>query len=651
MQLEPKPHAVLDHILRGLNPRQVEAVTHGDGPLLILAGAGSGKTTVLTRRVAYLLACGVPASAILAITFTNKAANELKHRLEELLGKVADSVWAMTFHSACARILRTEFPRIGRSGSFTIVDDQDQVRLIRSVLKELNLSEKMYAPSAVLHAISRAKDNLLDPQAYSARAETFYENRVAQVYSMYQAKLSEMNALDFDDLIMETVRLFREHEEILTKYQQKFRYILVDEYQDTNRAQYEFTKLLAAKHRNIAVVGDDDQSIYTFRGADLRNILEFEKDYPSCHVVKLEQNYRSTQTILDGAYHVIRNNYFRKEKKLWTTRGKGSPITVYAAQDGEDEARFVVNEISALAASGTNLSSFAILYRTNAQSRAFEQVLVEKGIPYTVLAGYRFFERKHIKDALSYLRLLANPRDYMAFERVVNEPPRGLGPSAVSKIVEHSYQSGLTLIEALVACDSIKGLNRSQREAARELGETLLSLAQKANVVPVHELLHEVLEKTGYRKSIEIQGTPESLSRLEDLDELLASVRVVAQSGISLQEYLESCALMSDQDVYDERKDACVLGTLHSAKGLEFDVVFLCGLEEGLLPHARSSGDEKQIEEERRLMYVGMTRARKRLYLTFAWSREAYPGPSRTRVSRFIREIPSNLLEVRTWDG
>lgn len=636
-------------VLQGLNPKQIEAVTHVEGPLLILAGAGSGKTTVLTRRVAYLISKGVPPGSILAITFTNKAAKELKSRIEAFLGEKASGVWAMTFHSACARILRTELPGIGRSGRFTIMDTDDQVKLMRKVLKELDLSEKQYTPSGVLRSISSAKDNLIGPEEYAKNAVTFYETKVQQAYDLYQRKLRELDGMDFDDLIMETVLMFRAHPEILGKYQRKFAHILVDEYQDTNGAQYELTRLLAAAHRNIAVVGDDDQSIYTFRGADIRNILEFEDDYPECRVVKLEQNYRSTQVILDGAFNVVRNNVRRKDKRLWTAQEGGAPITLYAAQSGEDEARFVASEIENLA-SRVPLCSIAILYRTNAQSRTLEEAFLERGIPYSVLSGRRFYDRKHIKDAACYLRLIVNPRDVVAFERIVNEPPRGLGPAAVRKIIDHAAVTGTDLVRALCSAGDIKGLTSPQRKGAEGLGKAIESAAQKAADQPLHITLKDVLEMTGYMPYLEAAGTADSQERLEDLRELITSARVFAEAGGSIQEYTEQFSLISDQDTYDETNDACVMGTLHSAKGLEFDVVFLVGMEEGLLPHIRSIDDEYQIEEERRLLYVGMTRAKRLLYMTFSWSREMIMGLGRSRVSRFISEIPRELLDVKTWE-
>ncbi len=641
-------------VLQGLNPRQVEAVTHGEGPLLILAGAGSGKTTVLTRRVAYLISQGAPPWSVLAITFTNKAADELKTRIKALLGEEGKGVWAMTFHAACVRILRAEFPALGRSGSFSILDDSDQSKIMKQVLREMDLSEKQYPPSGILRSISRAKDELRGPDEYSKNALTFFETRVAQAYRLYQKKLAEQESLDFDDLIMQTVLLFQDHPEILAKYQNRWRHLLVDEYQDTNHAQYELTRLLAsAPPHNISVVGDDDQSIYTFRGADIRNILEFERDYPNCRVVKLEQNYRSTQVILDGAYNVVSQNAMRKDKRLWTSSEGGLPITLYAAQSGEDEARFVAGEVESLAVSGLPLSSCAILFRTNAQSRLFEEAFVDRGLPYSILSGRRFYERKHNRDAIAYMRLLLNPRDFVSLERIINEPPRGLGPAAFTKVAAHSRDTGSTLVESLKAAASIKGLTAPQKKSAGELGEVLSDVAAKAATQPLHYTLNEVLERAGYLRYLDAQGTAESQGRLEDLDQLMVSARVFAEGDgeRGLAEYLEQIALVSDQDSYDEKREACVMGTLHSAKGLEFQVVFLVGIEEGLLPHSRSLMDERQLEEERRLMYVGMTRAKKQLYLTFSWSRETNVGLSRMRVSRFVSEIPRELLEVKTWEG
>lgn len=641
-------------VLQGLNPKQVEAVTHGEGPLLILAGAGSGKTTVLTRRVAHLISQGAPSWSVLAITFTNKAADELKTRIKALLDDEGKGVWAMTFHAACVRILRAEFPALGRSGSFSILDDSDQSKIMKQVLREMDLSEKQYPPSGILRSISRAKDELRDPDAYSKNALTFFETKVAQAYRLYQKKLAEQESLDFDDLIMQTVLLFQDHPEVLARYQNRWRHLLVDEYQDTNHAQYELTRLLAsAPPHNISVVGDDDQSIYTFRGADIRNILEFERDYPNCHVVKLEQNYRSTQVILDGAYNVVSQNAMRKDKRLWTSSEGGLPITLYAAQSGEDEARFVAGEVEALAVSGLPLSSCAILFRTNAQSRLFEEAFVDRGLPYSILSGRRFYERKHNRDAIAYMRLLLNPRDFVSLERIINEPPRGLGPAAFTKIAAHSRDTGSTLVESLEAAASIKGLTAPQKKSATELGEVFSDVAAKSAAQPLHHTLNEVLERAGYLRYLDAQGTAESQGRLEDLDQLMVSARVFAEGEgeRGLAEYLEQIALVSDQDSYDEKREACVMGTFHSAKGLEFQVVFLVGIEEGLLPHSRSLIDERQLEEERRLMYVGMTRAKKQLYLTFSWSRETNVGLSRMRVSRFVSEIPRELLEVKTWEG
>ncbi len=635
-------------ILEGLNSKQVEAVTHTEGPLLILAGAGSGKTTVLTRRVAYLISQGCSPGSILAITFTNKAAGELRTRIQSMLGEDSYGLWAATFHSVCARILRAEFKEIGRSSRFSIFDGQDQTKTMKACLKELDLSEKQYSPGGLLRTISNAKNNLLDPGGYRLQAGTFYEAKVAQAYGVYQQKLSEMDALDFDDLLMQTVVMFREHADILAKYRRRFQNILVDEYQDTNGVQYELTRLLAAEHKRIAVVGDDDQSIYTFRGADIRNILEFEKDYPSCKVVKLEQNYRSTQVILDGAFNVVRHNVARKEKKLWTSLEGGLPITLYAGQSGSDEARFVVSEIEELAAQGIPLSSFAILYRTHAQSRAFEEEFVRRGIPYSVLSGYRFYERKHIKDAISYLRVLAYPKDIISLERIIDRPPRGLGPAALRKIRAYALRNDLGLMEAMAEADSIKGLNRSQAQSAGDFGAFLLRMWEMSSTEPLPNLLHGLLEGSGYIEALERQGTADSDSRLLDLEELMASMKPWEGKEDALFEYLETCSLVSDQDTYNPEFEAPIMGTLHSAKGLEFEVVFLVGVEEGTLPHARSALDEFQLEEERRLLYVGMTRAKRLLYLTLAFARETYRGPIRTAMSRFIKEIPAELLEIKT---
>lgn len=637
-------------ILKGLNPRQIEAVTHDDGPLLILAGAGSGKTTVLTRRVAHLIHRGADPRSILAITFTNKAADELRVRIQELLGDRSKGVWAMTFHAACVRILRAEWPSLERSGRFSIADTQDQTKVMKAVLKGLNLSDKQYPPSGILRAISAAKDSLLGPEAYARRAETFYETKVAQAYSEYQRMLREQDSLDFDDLIVETVLLLQEYPDVLARYQAKFQHILVDEYQDTNHAQYELTRLLASSHHNIAVVGDDDQSIYTFRGADIRNILEFERDYPCCRVVKLEENYRSTQVILDGAWHVVAHNLRRKDKRLWTAKEGGLPITIYRAQSGEDEARYVAGEVDNLMGEGVPASSIAILYRVNAQSRLFEDAFMNRRIPYVILSGRRFYERKHVKDALSFLRLLVNPKDLISLERIINEPPRGLGPVAVRRIATHAREAGVSLVDALSDAKNIRGLQARQRESAAGLGQLLAEVAAKAQTQPLHHTVNEVLERSAYLGYLDDRDPRDTEGRLADLDEFMVSARVAHENGETLLDFLERCSLVSDQDSYDEKRDSSVMGTFHSAKGLEFDVVFMVGMEEGLMPHARSVGDEHQLEEERRLMYVGMTRAKKLLHLTFSESREMNMGQSQMRVSRFVSEIPRELLEARTWE-
>ncbi|HOB30197.1 MAG TPA: UvrD-helicase domain-containing protein [Bacillota bacterium] len=638
-----------DCILRGLNEPQREAVMHKDGPLLILAGAGSGKTTVLTRRVAYLISQGVDPWSILAITFTNKAANEMKSRIESMLGYQAQGIWAMTFHAMCSRILRTEYPSIGKSGRFTIMDSQDQIRIMRQVLKDMNLSERQYSPSAVLRSVSAAKDKLWTPEEMSRQASSFYETKVAQAYDLYQKKLIELHGMDFDDLIMETVFLLQKNKEIREKYQNKFKYIMVDEYQDTNRAQYELIRVLAGAHKNLVVVGDDDQSIYNFRGADLRNILEFEKDYPSCKVVKLEENYRSTQVILDGAYSVVSNNLFRKDKRLFTTKKGGNPIFVFGARDQYEEAQLVAEEVLRLSAVKP-LNSIAILYRTHAQSKNFEDAFMRIGVPYTIVGGLRFYERKEIKDAISYLRLVVYPNDYISLDRIINVPPRGLGAASLQKIISYAEANNLSIIEALCNASSIQGLSKVGRKEAQKLGAILKEVAEMPDV-PIHIAMGNILEGTGYIEWLASEDTKESEGRLENLQELLLSMKMASLKGQTVYDFLEDLALVSDQDMYDETQDACVLMTLHAAKGLEFDVVFLVGMEEGILPHARSAYDETQVEEERRLCYVGMTRAKELLYLTFAAERETYVGTTSQGISRFLLEIPEDLLEIRVWNA
>ncbi|MGE5549347.1 MAG: DNA helicase PcrA [Bacteroidota bacterium] len=637
-------------ILDALNEAQKEAVCHTEGPLLILAGAGSGKTRVLTYRIAYLLHRGVPPDAVLAVTFTNKAAGEMRKRVEALVGPNAQRIWVGTFHATCARLLRQEGREIGLDPRFTIYDTQDQLAAVKEAMGTIDLSEKNFPVRSVLGAIGAAKNSLLDPADYERTAADFWAKNVARVYHAYQEVLRRCKALDFDDLLTEAVRLFQTRPGVLGRYQDRWRYILIDEYQDTNHAQYALVKLLAQKHRNICVVGDDDQSIYGFRQADIRNILEFERDYPEARVIKLEQNYRSTATILNAANEVIRHNRGRKSKRLWTENAEGAPVTLHRAQDERLEAVFVVDEIQRLVREeGRSPADFALLYRTNAQSRPFEEILIQRGLPYRVIGGLRFYERKEIRDILAYLRLLGNPADVMSFRRVVNLPRRGIGEATVEKVIGFALAGGMDLHAALAAADGIPGLTAKVREALKAFGRTVAEIA--ASGLSVLEMTRRLLEETGYLAELRAERTPEAEARLENIDEFLA---LTAQFGResddpSLNAFLEMVALVAEVDNYEPEADALVLMTLHAAKGLEFPVVFLAGMEEGIFPHARSveTGD---IEEERRLCYVGITRARDRLYLTHAGMRTIYGETRPSFPSRFLREIPPELTTAVAHD-
>lgn len=633
-------------ILERLNPQQREAVTYLGGPLLILAGAGSGKTGVLTNRIAYLLEQGVSPFNILAITFTNKAAGEMKERVGRLVGPAGNSLWVSTFHSACVRILRREIEKLGNDRHFGILDTDDQKTIIKDCLKELNISDKQFHPSAILAAISRAKNELLGPEPFSRRAKDFFEQRVSETYVLYQRKLRQTNALDFDDLIMRTVELLQSRPDVLEHYQEKFRHVLVDEYQDTNHAQYVLIRLLAGKYRNLCVVGDEDQSIYLFRGANIRNILDFEKDFPEARVVKLEQNYRSTQNILSGAHAIIRKNRERRDKRLWTDKGSGHPIGLYQATNEHDEAWFVSNEIERLmAAEGRSYRDFAVLYRTNAQSRVFEEIFRRQAIPYCIVGGLRFYERKEVKDLLAYLRLIANPSDILSFRRIVNVPRRGIGPTTVERIERYVSEEGIPISETALQADQIAGLQGAAAAKVKRFGELMAVLRQQADFLPVKDLIGEVFERTGYLAELKAEGTDEALGRIENLKELLseASDYQKATEDTTLEGFLEKVALVADIDNLEGGRDSVVFMTLHSAKGLEFPVVFLAGMEEGVFPHSRSLTEEKELEEERRLCYVGMTRAMERLYLIHAWERTLYGNTVHNCPSRFLNDVPEEL--------
>ncbi|MEW6189015.1 MAG: DNA helicase PcrA [Actinomycetota bacterium] len=641
-------------ILENLNPVQRDAVTHGEGPLLILAGAGSGKTMVLTHRVAHLIkAKGVNPYRILAITFTNKAAQEMRDRIRALIGKISEDMWICTFHAACARILRREIHHLGFKKNFIIYDEGDRLRLVSQCLKDLNLDTKRYPPSSIQTAISLAKDELIDADTFASRAQTRYEKIVAEVYKLYQERLYQNNALDFDDLIMVTVSLFTLFPLVLEKYQNKFQYILIDEYQDTNHAQYRLVNLLAAKHRNLCVVGDDDQSIYGWRGADFRNILRFEEDYPDANVVTLEQNYRSTQTILEAANYVIRNNRGRKSKTLWTTNAKGEAISRYQAENEHDEAAYVAMEIERLREiEGRNYQDFAVFYRTNAQSRVFEEVFMRCGLPYKIVGGLRFYERQEIKDVLAYLRVICDPEDTIGLKRIINVPKRGIGKMTLSALDQIAQRESISFFEALKKAQENHLLSTAAKKAVARflnmLEKLMADLAHReagSEEESIAKFTEKVLDKTGYIAALEEERTVEAQGRIDNIRELLTVMKEFEEShpNPSLDQFLDQISLLTDIDTYEESEEAVTLMTLHNAKGLEFPVVFMVGMEDGVFPHIRSMTVSEELEEERRLCYVGVTRAKERLYLTHAWSRSLWGGPSYNIPSRFLKEIPEEL--------
>lgn len=640
--------------MQGLNKEQLDAVQTINGPMLILAGAGSGKTKVLTCRIAHLLQQGVRPYRILAITFTNKAAAEMRERVDRMAGAAARDVWLFTFHAFCARLLRYELENLsGYANNFAIYDTSDSKNLIKQVLKEMNLDEKRFPLPAIISHISNAKNALLLPDAYAREASGYYEQQVAKIYDAYQKKLQANNAVDFDDLLLLALRLLQENPAVREKYQRKFDYLMVDEYQDTNHAQYLLTKLLAAGHRNICVVGDADQSIYGWRGADIQNILDFEKDYPDAKLVKLEQNYRSTQVILDAANAVIDNNSGRKPKNLWTANGNGSEIIYYQANDERDEARYVIENMQKLQLNeGAKLGDMAVLYRTNAQSRVFEEMLIKSGITYTMVGGTKFYERKEIKDALAYLRLLYNPHDSLSLLRIINVPRRGIGDATLARLQEYANASGQTLFEVVTNAADVPGLASRFANKLDELSELLFELMGEAADVPVKQLLDDVLLKTGYLEELQSSKDPQDESRVENLKEMLSVTEEFAvkceRNGEepTLENFLADVALVADIDDAELGEEAVTLMTLHSAKGLEFPDVFLVGMEEGIFPHSRTLMDENEIEEERRLCYVGITRAEKHLFLSNARTRTIYGRTQYYTPSRFLQEVPRNLVHV-----
>jgi DNA helicase II / ATP-dependent DNA helicase PcrA len=643
--------------LADLNPAQREAVLTTEGPVLVVAGAGSGKTRVLTHRIAHLVAaCGVKHQEILAITFTNKAAGEMKERLEGLLGDIAPRMWVMTFHAACGRILRREAPRLGYRSNFTIYDQADQIRLVKQCLEELDRDPKRFVPRGIHAQISNAKNQLILPEEYKARVSSFYDQTVADVYELYQDRLHRSNAVDFDDLLMLTVEVLERFPEALTRWRKAFRYVLVDEYQDTNHAQYRLLQLLAGEHGNVFAVGDPDQSIYAFRGADIRNILEFERDFGGARQIALEQNYRSTNSILRAANAVIANNRERKPKNLWSELGEGDPVRVVEVEDEHAEARFVAAEVAALIDEGYTGAEIAVFYRTNAQSRVLEDVLVRQEIPYQVIGGPKFYERAEIKDSIAYLQVIDNAYDAVSLTRIANKPRRGIGDASLARLQTFADTQNLSLWECLERADEA-GVGAAPLKAVDRFRTMMGSLMAGALELPVPELLERVLDKSGYLEALEAERTVEAQGRIENLLELVGVAREYQEQADnpSLSEFLQQISLYSDQDEISPERSLVTLMTLHNAKGLEFRAVFLIGMEEGIFPHARSL-EEQGLEEERRLAYVGLTRSKERLTLTHASARSLWGSRGFNLPSRFLDELPQEEIERErlrpsSWSG
>ena len=635
-------------ILEGLNDEQKEAVLAVEGPCLVIAGAGSGKTKVLTHKIAYLMHnVGVKPWNILAITFTNKAANEMKERVEKLVGEVAKDMWIGTFHSICVRILRRYIDRIGFTSSFVIFDTSDQRTIVKQCIKQLELDEKIFTDRSVLSEISNAKNEMLEPADYALRANGEYRKEtIAEVYKMYQKKLKDNNAVDFDDIINYTIKILSENPDVLEYYSNKFEYVLVDEYQDTNKAQFTLVSMLAARFGNITAVGDNNQGIYSFRGADITNILNFERDFPGTKIIKLEQNYRCTQNILDAANAVIKNNESKYEKNLWTENNKGDLPYVFRGDTEYDEANFIVEQIRRLKREEyLDYNDFTILYRMNSQSRSIEDILRREDIPYKIVGGLKFYERKEIKDIIAYLRLIENTADNLSLQRIINEPKRGIGKTSLDNIEAVANQNGISMYEVIKRADAF-GLNRVYVNS-RDFINQIEELRAKKDTLIISELIKETLKITGYSKALELEDTTEAETRLENLDEFL-TVAIEFEEELAdntLADFLEGITLSSDIDNTDETEDSVTLMTLHSAKGLEFPVVFLVGMEEGIFPGYKSIGEQKELEEERRLCYVGITRAKQHLFLTCARQRTIFGSTSCNQVSRFVKEIPEELLD------
>lgn len=638
----------MQNLLEGLNDKQYEAVINTDGPCLVIAGAGSGKTKVLTHKIAYLMQeKDIKPWNILAITFTNKAANEMKERVESLVGDDAKDMWIGTFHSICVKILRRFIDRIGFDHSFVIFDTSDQRTLIKECLKDLKIDDKMFTDRIVQFEISNAKNDMKEPEEYEAMVKGDYRReKIASVYNLYQRRLKENNAIDFDDIINYAIKIFRENDDVLDYYTNKFNYILVDEYQDTNKSQFTLIRLLAKAHGNITVVGDNDQGIYSFRGADISNILNFEKDFKGTKIIKLEQNYRCTQNILNAANSVIKNNEVKYKKKLWTENEEGALPTFHVSDDEYDEGRYIVEEINHLRREEYyKYSDFAILYRMNSQSRAIEEILRREDIPYKIVGGLKFYERKEIKDIIAYLRLINNPSDNLALKRIINEPKRGIGKTSLDKIQAISEQTGIPMYQIIKEADQY-GLSRVYSNAQGFI-EVIEDLISKKDEYTITELIKHTLKETGYTKALEDENSIEAENRIENLEEFLTvAVQFEEEEADNdLSTFLEGITLSSDIDGMDDEEESVTLMTLHSAKGLEFPVVFLVGMEEGIFPGYKSIGEPKELEEERRLCYVGITRAKNNLYLTCSRQRTMFGSTSCNPVSRFVKEIPENMLE------
>lgn len=639
----------MQSLLDGLNREQQQAVQHTEGPLLILAGAGSGKTKVLTVRIAYLLAQGVNPYEILAITFTNKAAKEMKSRVEGLVGDVANRIWLSTFHSFCAKFLRFELDNfLGYNSNFTIYDTSDSQVVIKAALKALNLDDKYYPVGAMISAISDAKNKLMFASDYRKQARDFYQQKVADVYEYYERELRKNNALDFDDLLLVAVKLLQSNAAVLEKYSKRFKYVMIDEYQDTNHAQYLLAYLLSSHWKNIAVVGDADQSIYAWRGADIQNILDFEKDYPNCTSIKLEQNYRSTKIILDAANAVIDNNEGRPEKNLWTDKVEGAKIQHFTAQSEHEEAAFIGDTIvKKHDIHGVPYGDMAILYRTNAQSRVLEEALIKRALPYTMVGGTKFYDRKEIKDVLAYLRVLYNPFDDLSLLRIINVPKRSIGVTTVSKLQDYARENGTSLFMTLTQLHLVDTIKGKTKEKLEEFGILIFTLVAEMDDKSVLDILEAILDRTGYLAQLEESTDPQDQARAENIGELLSVAKDFQDTNPTgtVEDFLEQVALVNDVDSFEQEESKVTLMTLHAAKGLEFPIVFLGGLEEGLFPHSRTLMNPEEIEEERRLAYVGITRAEKELYISNATTRTVFGRTSSYLPSRFIDEIPAELVD------